>query len=207
MLRSLRRVLSSFGFDGNKSVKHSRTTRSAASRRTGRTCRFERLDSRVPFAVELFDVPFKQQEQILFYILDRLPRFAGGAMDARGNGQYLAETARQRYGPNRILEVMLTPNWYRENFPRYKSAFEEHVLRIPDDPNVMEDHRQVKKVRGIPCIPDPNPGKQAKDQPKRHGDSAIAGLMAWHAQENLDGGPMEYRSVGKRRLARHEGAY
>ena len=165
------------------------------------------LEHRVPFAVELFDVPFKQQEQILFYILDRLPRFAGGAMDARGNGQYLAETARQRYGPNRILEVMLTPNWYRENFPRYKSAFEEHVLRIPDDPNVMEDHRQVKKVRGIPCIPDPNPGKQAKDQPKRHGDSAIAGLMAWHAQENLDGGPMEYRSVGKRRLARHEGAY
>ena len=51
-----------------------------------------------PFIVELRNIPFRQQEQILFYIADRLPRFVGGAMDARGNGQYLAESAMQRYG-------------------------------------------------------------------------------------------------------------
>ena len=52
------------------------------------------LKRRTPFVVELRNIPFRQQEQILFYIADRLPRFIGGAMDARGNGQYLAETAR-----------------------------------------------------------------------------------------------------------------
>ena len=62
---------------------------------------------RTPFVVELRNIPFRQQEQILFYIADRLPRFLGGAMDARGNGQYLAETARQRYGA-RIAQVMLS---------------------------------------------------------------------------------------------------
>ncbi|MCP4104473.1 MAG: hypothetical protein GY749_02895 [Desulfobacteraceae bacterium] len=49
---------------------------------------YEKEDTkiRVPFAVELANIPFKQQIQILFYILDRLPRFAGGAMDARATG-------------------------------------------------------------------------------------------------------------------------
>lgn len=70
------------------------------------------LVRRVPFLVELRNVPFRQQEQILFYIVDRLPRFMAGAMDARGNGQYLAEVAMQRYGSTRIEQVMLTEGWY-----------------------------------------------------------------------------------------------
>ncbi|ENM4022736.1 hypothetical protein DDN27_003625, partial [Vibrio cholerae] len=41
----------------------------------------------VPFLVELSKVPFKQQEQALFYICDRLPRRDGIKLDARGNGQ------------------------------------------------------------------------------------------------------------------------
>ena len=41
------------------------------------------LVRRTPFIVELRNVPFKQQAQVLFYIVDRLPRFNGGAMDAR----------------------------------------------------------------------------------------------------------------------------
>ncbi|MEG2204793.1 MAG: putative dsRNA-binding protein, partial [Oscillospiraceae bacterium] len=34
------------------------------------------------------------QQQILFYIIDALPRFSGLALDARGNGSALAEFAR-----------------------------------------------------------------------------------------------------------------
>ncbi len=86
------------------------------------------LKRRTPFVVELRNIPFRQQEQILFYIADRLPRFIGGAMDARGNGQYLAETARQRYGA-RIAQVMLSVEWYREQMPRFKAAFEDGVDR------------------------------------------------------------------------------
>ncbi|WP_374351688.1 terminase large subunit domain-containing protein, partial [Chitinimonas sp.] len=64
-----------------------------------------------PFLVELGNMPFKQQEQVLFYILDRLPRFTCAALDARGNGQYLAEVAMQRYGASRIHQVMLSETW------------------------------------------------------------------------------------------------
>ena len=37
------------------------------------------LMRRTPFVVELRNIPFRQQEQILFYIADRLPRFASAA--------------------------------------------------------------------------------------------------------------------------------
>lgn len=153
------------------------------------------LDHRVPFAVELSDVPFRQQEQILVFIADRLPRFVGGALDARGNGQYLAERARQKYGEDRIHEVMLTTAFYRENFPKYKAALEDKSITIPDTQQIMDDHRAVKKVKGVPCIPDKTTGKQEKAGGKRHGDSAIAGLMAWYAVENIDGGPAVWGSV------------
>jgi phage FluMu gp28-like protein len=58
------------------------------------------LIRRTPFVVELCNVPFNQQKQVLFYLADALAersgRFVGGAMDARGNGQYLAEQAALR---------------------------------------------------------------------------------------------------------------
>jgi phage FluMu gp28-like protein len=82
---------------------------------------------RTPFVIELRNIPFRQQEQVLFYVADRLPRFIAGAMDARGNGQYLAETAMQRYG-TRIRQVMLSTEWYRENMARYKAAFEDGMI-------------------------------------------------------------------------------
>ena len=67
------------------------------------------LKRRCPFIVELKNVPFKNQEQVLFYIVDRLPRFCGGKMDASGNGAYLAEQARYRYGSGMVEEVKMTP--------------------------------------------------------------------------------------------------
>lgn len=153
------------------------------------------LNHRVAFAIELRDVPFRQQEQILYFICDRLPNFRGGAMDARGNGQYLAEVARQRYGDNRIHEIMLTTNFYREHFPKYKAALEDKEIKIPDATEVMDDHRSVKKVKGVPCLPDAK-RTQDKTKGKRHGDSAIAGLLGWYAVENIDAGPMEFKGTG-----------
>ncbi|HVA69686.1 MAG TPA: hypothetical protein VNF45_10255 [Candidatus Binataceae bacterium] len=132
------------------------------------------LVRRTPFVVELRNVPFRQQEQILFYIVDRLPRLAGGAMDARGNGQYLAETARQRYGV-RIRQVMLSAEWYRDNMPRYKAAFEDGMIELPRDAEILADHRALVVENGFAHVSD------KRDRSGRHGDSAIAGALAWHA--------------------------
>jgi phage FluMu gp28-like protein len=134
---------------------------------------------RAPFHLELRNIPFQQQEQIFFYICDRLPRFRYGALDARGNGQFLAERAMQRYGTDRIAQVMLTEGWYRDNMPRYKAAFEDKTITLARDADVIEDHRSFKVVKGVAKLPE---GKTTShDKKQRHGDSGIAGAMAWYA--------------------------
>jgi len=141
---------------------------------------------RAAFLLELWNVPFQQQEQILCYIVDRLPRFAGGALDATGNGMYLAERAMQRYGPSRIAQVMLSDAWYRENMPRYRAAFEDNTLVLPRDADVIADHRALKKVKGIAKVPEARTA--GADKKKRHGDTAVAGALAVYAAYEMAGG-------------------
>jgi phage FluMu gp28-like protein len=134
------------------------------------------LVRRTPFVVELRNVPFRQQEQVLFYIGDRLPRLFAGAMDARGNGQYLAETAQQRYGA-RIIQVMLSAEWYRENMPRYKAAFEDGTIELPRDADILGDHRAIVMEQGIARVSERR--TRGADHALRHGDSAIAAALAY----------------------------
>lgn len=140
---------------------------------------------RALFALELRNIPFQQQEQILFYIVDRLPRFSGGALDARGNGQYLAERAMQKYGAMRIAQVMLSEPWYRENMPKYKAAFEDRSILLPKDADVIEDHRAFKVIKGVARLPDTK--TKSHDKKQRHGDSGIAGAMALYAAYEMAG--------------------
>ncbi|MCF6246909.1 MAG: hypothetical protein L3J69_06055 [Desulfobacula sp.] len=158
------------------------------------------LKHRAPFVVELRNVPFEQQRQVLFYICDRLPRFRGGALDARGNGEYLAEVARQEYGASRIIEVKLSQEWYRENMPRFKSAFEDKETFIPKDGDTLDDHRAIKMVKGIAKVPDTGRTK-GRDGQQRHGDSGIAHAIAIFAVRELKGnGEVEYKSITERRF-------
>jgi phage FluMu gp28-like protein len=133
-----------------------------------------------PFVLELRNVPFEQQKQILFYMIDRLPRFQAGAMDARGNGQYLAEVAMQKYSAARIAQVMLSVEWYRDNMPRFKAAFEDKVLVIPEDADVLGDLRAVRIERGVAKVPD-KAHTRGSDGRDRHGDAAVALAMATYA--------------------------
>jgi phage FluMu gp28-like protein len=135
------------------------------------------LTRRTPFIVELRNVPFRSQEQVLFYIVDRMPRFFAGAMDARGNGQFLAETAAQKYGA-RIAQVMLSEAWYRENMPRYKAAFEDGTIEIPRDADILQDHRAIVMEHGVARVSERHTGADGK---RRHGDSAIAAALAYFA--------------------------
>jgi len=164
------------------------------------------LTYRAPFTVELRNIPFRQQEQILFYVADRLPRFSGAALDARGNGQYLAELTMQRYGSWRVLQVMLSETWYRENMPRYKSALEDRAIAIPKDSDILDDHRAVRMERGVAKVPEGFRGR-GSDGGQRHGDAAIACALAWHAVQFAGGGPIEYESVDQRRFGEQRGAY
>lgn len=147
-----------------------------------------------PFMIEMRNVPFKQQEQVLFWLCDNLPRFGYGALDARGNGQYLAEVAMQRYGSASIAQVMLSNPWYLENMPKLKAAFEDGDLAsLPKDRDVLDDLRALVVEKGIPKLSDKAHSK-SQDGGQRHGDAAIALALAWFASAQ-GGGPMEYIAV------------
>lgn len=134
----------------------------------------------IPFLLELRNVPFRQQEQILFWIVDRLPRFGAGRHDARGNGQFLAEYAIQRYGALAIEAVMLSQAWYLEHMPPLKAAIEDRTFLFPRDTDVKADLRQIQMVRGIPMIPS-NARTKGADGGQRHGDVAVAACLALQA--------------------------
>lgn len=135
------------------------------------------LKRKVPFAVEMANIPFEQQKQVVFYICDRLPRFIGGKMDATGNGAYLAEVVAQKYGPLRIEQVKLSADWYLENFPPMKAALEDGMLFVPRSADFAGDLALVQKIRGIPRIPDVR--TKGADGKKRHGDFAVALVLAY----------------------------
>lgn len=151
---------------------------------------------RYPALIELRNVPFRQQEQVLFYTGDRLPRFFSAAMDARGNGQFLAEVAMQRWGALRVEQVMLSETWYREHTAPFKAAFEDDQISLPRDADVLDDLRAFEVVRGVPRIPD----KRSTDATGnlRHGDSGVALLLGDYASRRSVA-EMEHQSLGRSR--------
>jgi len=149
---------------------------------------------RAPFVLELRNVPFRQQEQIVFYVVGRLPRFGNGKHDARGNGQYLAETAVQKFGGERIEAVMMTQGWYLENGPPMRARFEDRTILLPRDADVKSDLRQIRQARGVPMVPD-KAETRGSDGGKRHGDAAVAIMLAVAAAE-ADVADYGYQGLG-----------
>ncbi|UNF36509.1 hypothetical protein [Bartonella krasnovii] len=137
------------------------------------------LVRRVRFMVELRNMPFDQQREILFYGVSGLPRLLGGALDARGNGAYLAEKAAQRYGAC-VQEIQLSQSWYSKEMPAYLEAFGDGSIVLPRDSDIVADHQALAYVNGIVKIPD-NHRFKGSDGFMRHGDSAIACALAYFA--------------------------
>jgi phage FluMu gp28-like protein len=162
------------------------------------------LVQRVVIHVELFNCPFKQQEQILFYLCDYAReelRLRAGAIDAGGIGAPLAEAAAQRYGALVFEELKLTETFYVEQMPKFKAAFQDATIEaIPRDQEVRDDLRAIRVMRGVPKIPE-TLGRQKAGGPakmKRHGDAAIA-LFLGHYAAKRDVVPMEFEAGGNDR--------
>ncbi|WP_245216513.1 hypothetical protein [Sagittula salina] len=139
----------------------------------------EDLVRRAKIVVEMRNIPFQQQKQVLFYVVDALPRFAKGAVDKTGNGGYLAEVAAQRYGA-RIVEVSFSRAWYQEEMPPYIEAFTDRTIQLPAHADILSDHQALQFDGGVIKVPD-NFRFKGSDGLDRHGDTAIAGALAWYA--------------------------
>lgn len=135
-----------------------------------------------PFVLELRDCPHRTQQQILFAIIDKLPRFSGISLDARGNGSALAEACRQQYGPGLVREVMISEAWYRDTMPLLKAGIEDRTLRLPKNAGILSDFRSLRVVKGVARVPE----QRTRDKGgARHGDSAIACAMMLDARKEL----------------------
>lgn len=146
-----------------------------------------------PFVLELRNCPHRTQQQILFAILDALPRFSGVSLDARGNGSALAEAARQEYGLGLVREVMISESWYRETMPLLKAGIEDKTLILPKNADILSDFRSLRVIKGVARVPE----QRTKDRTGgRHGDSAVACAMMLDARKELGGAePWEYVGV------------
>ncbi|MHB9021313.1 MAG: hypothetical protein ACYC3A_05760 [Halothiobacillus sp.] len=155
----------------------------------------EQLTRWVPFMIELRNVPTRQQEQILWYIIDRLPRFQAGAMDATGNGETIAEYTMDKYG-GRINPIKLNDAFYGANMTAFKAAFEDGLIKIPRNADVRRDLRSIAVVGGVPKLAKDAEYKGA-DGKNRHGDAAIALFLAYFASL-IDAIEIEFQSAGPR---------
>ena len=152
----------------------------------------EQLVHRVKLVIELGNCPFSCQEEILFHIVDMLPRFRGGAMDATGNGAALAEKAAQRYGIEMVEQVKLSQAFYLAHMPKLKAGLQDGTLTdIPRDDACRDDLRAIALIKGIPMVPHINTGSAgqraaaaeggAGKHGKRHGDFAVSLFLAEYA--------------------------
>lgn len=140
------------------------------------------LACRPRLIVELAGCPYRQQEQVLDFICDRLPRFRFGALDANGNGGQIAEHAADRYGHQRIAQVHLSEKFYMEQMPKFKAHLEDETLTgLPRDEQCRDDLRAIKKIAGIPKIPKAKTQTADGKRLQRHGDFAISLFMADYA--------------------------
>ncbi|EOA1531831.1 hypothetical protein ACH8KY_002488 [Salmonella enterica subsp. enterica serovar Braenderup] len=140
----------------------------------------EDLQKREAFRVELRNMPYQQQRQIMLYILTRVTRLIGAAFDATGNGDFLAEAALERFGPEMVDSVQLSAKWYGEWMPKLKAEFEDQNIFVARHQTTLDDLRHIKVVAGTPQI---DKGR-TKDEnataasSRRHGDFAVSLCMA-----------------------------
>ncbi|MDR2864605.1 MAG: hypothetical protein LBV68_03225 [Spirochaetaceae bacterium] len=135
--------------------------------------------------------------------MNELPNFCGASFDSRGNGQMIAELAAQEW-PGYVNQVMISTKWYAENFPKLKERMEDNTTNIPDDFFIRDDFRVVGLKSGVPCVLERSGGVREK----RHGDGAIAKLMANHAMledEEKSYHPYKYAPVKTENLYRITG--
>lgn len=138
-----------------------------------------------PFVIEMHKVPSRLQQKILWYVLDRLPRFGGIAMDATGNGETIAENTAEKYGEHMVHQIKLSRAWYGLWTPKLVTAFEEDMVDLPIDADLKNDCSAIEEVDGIYMVSKAR-AKDIKDpELYRHGDGAVAMILAWFASLHL----------------------
>lgn len=156
----------------------------------------QRLHRHVPLIVELRECPYDQQKQLLFFIgtwLRENRLLQGGVLDANGNGMVLAQEARQKFGADRIVELMPSDSWSREITPKFSATFTDKTIHLPADLDVRGDLHQFRVVNGVGKIPR-DVRTEGVDGGRRHADTAVA-IINFYAASLVEAEVFGYRAV------------
>ncbi|MFZ8784969.1 terminase large subunit domain-containing protein [Thermocrinis sp.] len=88
-------------------------------------------------------LPFSEQ----FQIIDHLTAYARKvAIDETGIGMQLAEELAKKWGELKVLRVYFTAKAKEELASRVKAVFEDKIISIPPDKDLIEDLHSVKRT-------------------------------------------------------------
>ncbi|WKE65063.1 terminase family protein [Gallaecimonas kandeliae] len=138
-----------------------------------------------------------EQEKVLWPWFARASRIC---IDATGLGIGWADDAQDKFGTYRVEPVTFTPAVKEQLAYPIRSAMEERRLRIPHDPKIRADLRQVTKQ----VTTAGNVRFTAERTPDGHADRFWALGLAIHAA----GGPtveIDFQSIGRRQALSQDG--
>lgn len=130
------------------------------------------------------------QEKVLYPLIEMADRTC---IDATGLGIGWADDAQDQFGEHRVEAVTFTPRVKETLAYPIRGAMEDRKLRIPYDPKVRADLRQVTKQ----VTPAGNVRFTAERTPDGHSDRFWALGLAKHAADNPSA-PIEFMSDGVR---------
>ncbi len=128
-----------------------------------------------------------EQERILWPWFERCARIC---IDATGLGTGWADDAQDRFGSHRVEAVTFTAPVKEALAYPLRSAMEERLVRLPDDPMIRADLRKVQKVTTAAG----NIRFQAEATPDGHADRFWALALALHAASS-PAAPIDYIEV------------
>jgi phage FluMu gp28-like protein len=126
--------------------------------------------------VALRNVPFDEQERVLYQLLE-LPTLRRACIDNSGLGRQLIERAQKRFGTYKVEPVTFTLAVKEQLAYPLKAGFEDHSVRIPDDPKIIASHRAVRKE----TTASGNVRFVAESNEAGHADDFWAHALALHA--------------------------
>ncbi len=130
--------------------------------------------------IELENVPFDQQDQVLEYVWQQLgSRLRKVCLDAGGLGRPSAERTQSSLGESRAELVSLGEAWYAAHWPPLRGCFEQSLIDLPLWQPLLEDLAQVRRVGGKVQIVAASPQREGGGgRQHRHADGAVSLLLA-----------------------------
>jgi phage FluMu gp28-like protein len=132
----------------------------------------------------------------------RLPFVHRACIDSTGLGMQLAEEAQTAFGTYKVEPVNFTLKVKEDLASTVRARMEDQQVRLPIDRAIRDDLHSVKKITTSAG----NTRYDAERTGDGHADRFWALALALHAG-STPAGPIEYRTVEKRRFAGHVGAW